>query len=138
MQHLCPANRLKNILGKSTKKKKIFFSEDQSGSPEFLRTCVTCLLSNLRNLLNCPWVSYLCHILGVSSLVNATTFPSKKGRNEDKHSGKNNFSIFLKAYFQTETNLSGAQLKIEPLTIIICNSHFSFFPETPNPCIKFL
>ena len=96
--HLYPANRLEHILGKST----FPFSEDQSGSREFLQTCVTCLLSSLR-IISCPWVSDLYHILGASSLVNAATCPQQEEEEQGwglpRGSGKNDFSIFLNAYF---------------------------------------
>ena len=136
--HLYPANRLEQVLGESV----FSFAEDQSSSLEFLQTCATCLLSSSRSLLNCRRVSYFCHILGVSSLLNATMCPQKEeeqGWGLPKGSGKNDFSIFLKMPISShKPTLSGAQLKIEPLRIILCNSQFSSFLETPRLHISLL
>lgn len=105
-----PCQQTGTHLGKST----FPFSENQSGSLEFLQTCRTCLWSSLRNL-SCPWVSDWCHNLGASSLVNAATFPQQEEKEKGwgdlpptKDSGKNNFFFY-----------SDAQLKIEPLRIIL-------------------
>ena len=88
----------------------------------------------MKRNLNCPWVSDLRHILGTSSLVNAVAYQQQEEKDEDsvRILQKIILVLFLMPLSRHKPTLSGIQLKIELLRIILCNSQFSSFPETPN------
>lgn len=88
-------------------------------------------------------VSYLCHFLGVSSLVNATVCPQQKESRKDGAAPRILAKMILVVFFLTpisrqKLTLSGAQLTIESLRKVLYKSVFIFFPETPNLYIKLL
>lgn len=128
--------------GTHFRQSKFPFSKDQSGSWEFLQTCVNMPVVQFKKSAELSLVSYLCHVLGVSSLVNATICPQQKERRKDGAAprilAKMILVYFLMPISRQKLTLSGAQLTIESLRKVLYNSQFSFFPETPNLCIKLL